>query len=234
MQQQAPHSHRTPLSHVGRRASVKLALLMCVMQAVAPSAALAAKQYEYYDDAANVLPMGESSSPTEQEIVSDALSMPAVQRAMQDFQTLGYVRAASNDRGASADGHTRAALAYTIPGRPEAAAMIIADTYVSGGALQTLVRGGSFVLDQNGDISPDPSPDMADLTVTISDMSSTEPGNYTSSGPRDAVRKFRDWAMCTVTLCYPIVSGCRVLFMPQAVGTCSAIGCTGAGLLCAV
>lgn len=152
----------------------------------------------------NYLPTG--SGTAESDIIARALLMPAVQVAMSEFESRGYVRRSDLDRAGVSDDSSMAIIAYEKPGMAvnSGQPFVVAVTKLKQGLPHTRVLGGLALYDQETGLTAATDAPDSQIEVTIGDMTSTAPSNYT------LIYKlgFGEWLMCTAAFCYECFLSC--------------------------
>jgi hypothetical protein len=175
----------------------RLIPVLAMLGVAAVSPALAAPRFD--TDGPNVLHSGRSSQNT----INEALHMPAVQVAMQAFESRGYLRMTEYDYGTSIGDTAVALFAYTIPGIDPAQMqpVITVITRAVNGSKLTDVRGG-VIQRVNGELRGVTDPLMPPLHVEIGDMNSSAPGNYSIQGDPRTEQEWASWFLCFFTTCF--------------------------------
>ena len=179
--------------------------------------------------------------PTEQtlseaEIIAHALSMPAVQQAVNIFNQRGYIRDTSTDRGGQNGAKSLVALGYTIPGYPHVGGVITVATETNGGVPFTRVIAGLYEINaETGEPVASGlmnSPNNDAFEISIEDMSNTNQSNYMFRGQK--IADIMEFLVCTITVCQGCGAACRFVFMPPAITTCFTVCCLVGAVGCII
>lgn len=164
------------------------------------------------------------------DIISQALSMPAVQVLISEFTARGYTRWAERDTAGTLADSSMALLAFQKPGLDPSrgAPLIMVATKPLDGTPRTVVIGGMVIRNPDGSIGTVMAGTDAPEEIKIQDMSSTVPSNYIKEVDPGSAKGWAGWIVCSVSFCGACNQAGGWLWPPAII-----ICCVAGAILCA-